>query len=115
MGDDLNGQPPEDDTQYLLAAFQKSEARKAYLFWGLVVFLILDALAFIALLGFSFYAVLKDSATWHLFAAPALSGTLLAVLTVILVKGVFSIGHDSSGAELPAAGTMADMAKELGG
>jgi len=115
MGNDLNGQPPNDDTQYLLAAFQKGEARKAYLFWGLVVFLILDAAAFLVLLCFSFHAVLYKSATWHLFAAPALAGTLLAVLTVILVKGVFSIGHDSSGVELPAAGTMADMAKELGG
>ena len=114
MGNDLNGQPP-DDTQYLLAAFQKSEARKTWLFWGMVAFLVLDALAFMVLLCFSFYAVLRESATWHLFAAPALSGTLLAVLTVILAKGVFSIGHDSSGVELPAAGTMADMAKELGG
>ena len=80
-----------------------------------MVFLILDALAFMVLLGLSSHAVLGKSATWHLFAAPALSGTLLAVLTVILVKGVFSIEHDSSGVELPAAVTMADMAKELGG
>ena len=114
MGNDLNGQP-SDNTQYYLAAFHNSEARKRRLFMGLGLFLIADALTFLVLLCFSFHAVLYKSATWHLFAAPALAGTLLAVLTVILVKGVFSIGHDSLGVELPAVGTMADMAKELGG
>jgi hypothetical protein len=63
--------------------------RRQWLFLGVSIFLVVDALVFFAALGWASWMVGARGADWHVYASALLPGALGAVLAVMSLKAVY--------------------------
>ena len=91
--------------------------RRHWLFIGVSVFLVVDALAFFVALAWASWSVFHGK-DWHVYASALLPGALGAVIAVMALKAVYRV-HRNDGPAMddfaPGLGNMKDMTRELSG
>ena len=90
-----------DHRDDLIKAFQAQEKRKHQLFFGVGLFVIVDAVVFIILLVCAFLLVAIKPQAWHLFLAPALAGGLGAFISIFMIKAAYGMGASNDSEVLP--------------
>ena len=93
----------EDDAgkNLVLKEYQEANRRRKILFWGIVGFLALDALAFFVLLFWVFCLMANnEGADWHLMGFAVIPGALLATIALMAMRAVFNLGGKQGVQEL---------------
>ncbi len=105
-----------DHRDDLIKAFQAQEKRKHQLFFGVGLFVIVDAAVFIILLVCAFLLVAIKPQAWHLFLAPALAGGLGAIISIFMIKAAYGMGaSNDSEVWSPNYEVMKDVGGDLSG
>ena len=91
--------------------------RRHWLFIGVSVFLVVDALAFFLALIWASWSV-SNGRDWHVYASALLPGALGAVIAVMALKAVFRVPRNG-GSDMddlsPGLESMKDMTREFSG
>lgn len=97
---EFNTPNKERGDNLVLDEFQATMDRRFWMFWGVVVFLVFNALVFFALLFWAFCIVAYGGGNWHLLGFAALPGVLLATIAIMALRAVYNIGGKEGAAEM---------------
>ncbi len=74
-----------------LRDYRDAVNRRRWLFLGVSIFLIVDAVVFFIALCWASYSIVCRGGDWHLYASALLPGALGAVVSVMALKAVFRV------------------------
>ncbi len=107
--------PGHDDarTDLVLDEFQEASIRRWWMFWGVVVFLVLDAVVFFVLLSWVFCLVAFRGGDWHLMGFAVIPGALLATIAIMAMRAVYNVSGKVGAQEISSL--MQTIQNERGG
>jgi len=94
--------PDQNDAKkdFILEEFQESSKRRKWMFWGVIVFLILDAIVFFVLLFWVFCIVAFHEGNWHLMGFAVIPGALLATIAIMAMRAVYNVSGNVGAQEI---------------
>ncbi len=116
----MTEQEKNEDTNLLDVALRDAHNaanRRHWLFIGISIFLVVDAIAFFVALFWASWSV-SNGKDWHVYASALLPGALGAIIAVMALKAVYRVPQNG-GSDLddlsPGLGNVKDMTRELSG
>ncbi len=75
----------------VLKEFEEAAWRRKLLFWGTIIFLVLDIIVFFGLLFWVFFIVAFCEGNWHLMGFAIIPGALLATISIMAMRAVYNV------------------------